>query len=134
MSMDTFATLAWSLAAGALLLALSAIPLASRRVTTRVWTGHAGGALALALTMAVAAHVALYGYFVPWWRTGAAYLATFAAPVLATGWAARIAHRRWSAQGNWPVAAAVLATLVACVTAGRLVATAVLPELMHAVQ
>lgn len=134
MSIYTFAALAWSLAGGALLLALSAIPLAFRRVSTRVWIAHAAVAIALALTIAVAAHVTVYVHLVPWWRTGAAYLAMFAAPALATAWAARAADRRWAARGRWRVAAAALGTLVACVAAGGVIATAALPVLMNAVQ
>jgi hypothetical protein len=134
MNTDTFVALVWSLAAGALCLALSAIPLAYRRVSRALWTAHAALAIALALTVAAAAHVTVFAPLVPWWRTGVAYLATFAAPVLATAWSARAAHRRWSAAAPWRVAVAALAALLGCVAAGGLVATAALPVLMHAVQ
>jgi hypothetical protein len=134
MSMDAFAALSWSLLAGALLLAVAAIPLAYRRAGPHVWAVHAGLALAVGLMMAVAAHVAVFGSILPWWRTGGAYLAEFSGPALATAWVARASDRRWPTRSRWRVAAAALAALVVAAAGGAWLTTATLPMLVNAVQ
>lgn len=134
MTTTTFAALVWSLVGGALLLALSAIPLAYRRASTGVWTAHAALAIVLAAVVAAAAHVMIYTHAIPWWRTGAAYLAFFGMPALATAWAARAAHRQWPVRARWRVAAAAFAALVVSAAFGGWVAKVALPELSIAIQ
>ncbi|AHG92893.1 hypothetical protein J421_5358 (plasmid) [Gemmatirosa kalamazoonensis] len=132
--METLVWLAWSLAAGALLLGLAAIPLAYRRAPRRVWVAHGVLTVGVGAGLVAAAHAAVYGGVIPWWQTGAGYLAALSAPPLAAGWAARAGARRWATHARWRVGVVTLAVLLGVGGAAARVAAAMLPELINAVQ
>ena len=132
--MPWIVSLAWSLAVTSLLLGLSAIPLARTAVSSRVWWTHGTLAVLVGATMTVTAHAQVYRFLIPWWQTGAGYLAVLSAPVITAGWAARVATRRWPGRGWWPPALAALAAMVLVGAAGTRVAAALLPEVINAVQ
>ena len=134
--MDAFLWQTQCLMAAALVLAGAAVVLAYRGAGRRVWLAHGVLSTGVGVAMLAAAQAAGLGAFVPWWRTGAAYLAALTAPVLAAGWAGRWAARRWPAQPRWRVAVAAVAAFVLVAIPGGRFAVAVLPEfqMINAVQ
>jgi hypothetical protein len=134
MEIETLARIVWALGVGALALGLAAIPLAYRRAGPALWLAHGALALAMGAGAAAPAHAAIYADLLPWWRTGAGYVASLGVPPVVAGWAGRAAGRRWSRGSRWRVGAAGLGALVACGYLGWRVAAALLPEVMNAVQ
>jgi hypothetical protein len=131
--MDTPVWLWWGLSGAALLLGLAAPVRAYAEARRRTWLVHGLLALGVGTALAGLAHAEVYRHLIPWWQTGAGFLAGHSAPVLAAGWAARAAARRSSAAHRWRVGVLALAALVATALAGLRVASVLLPEVVHAV-
>ena len=134
MDMEFYFRLVWSGLAIALLLAIAAIPLAYGRAGRTLWLVHTCLALCVGLGVAIASHVMLFQYLVPWWQTGVGYLAEFTIPALVTGWVARAAARRWPSQSRWRIGATGLAALLVSISAGIWVGSLTLPVLVNAVK
>ena len=99
------------------------------------WAAHGAVALLPGAAVATAAHRLAFHLVQPWWQTAAAFLLQLSAPALATAWAARTAARRDAAGGGAPaVALAALAALVVSVAVGVRAASALLPEVVNAVE
>jgi hypothetical protein len=124
----------YALTGFALLLGLAAIPMAVRGISSRIWRLHATVAIVNASALVVMAYVDVYHWLVPWWQVGAGIFAGVCLPVLAAGWAAREAARRWSRRRRLVVGLAGLVTLISVGAVGVGVEGMLLPDIINAEQ
>jgi hypothetical protein len=132
--MPRFFLLTNALTGFALLLGFAAIPLAVRGVSPRIWRIHAAAAIALSLVQTGFAYLEIFGRMVPWWQLGAVYFAVSCLPVLAAGWGARNAARRWPGRRRLAAGLAGLLALVCVAVAAAGVTNGLLPDLIIAEQ
>jgi hypothetical protein len=126
--------LIYMLSAVALLLGVAASPLAARRVGARTWWLHAMTATCIVVALTVLVSVEIYGGMIPWWQVGAAYVSVDLLPVLAAGWGARAAVRRWSHRGRLAAVLGGLAGLVTMGAVGVLMSNRLMPDVINAVR